>query len=406
MIFKYKGFDKNINSSVKGTISANTLQEAEQKLINKNIYFEKLKISNSIFKDFFMRKDMPQNLLSSFSKELSSYIQSGMIIISAITLMENQHESEQRYKAFLHTVKTMIGEGKSLYTALKTQEIYLLPEFFLQSIKISSESGKMNEVLITMSNFFSTQSRTKKQLINALAYPLFIFFIAISMSIFLMVFVVPKITSIFKDTHQELPLITKIVLSISNFLTNHYVLILIFLIVLLITLNFLYFKIESFAIKVNTILLKTPFIGSIISNDELARFSYILSLMLKSGVPYAHAVKLASTTFGNIALKEKFKAATLKVLEGKKLFQALSYADNVKLQKNFMHALALGEESSEVASVMSSMAAFYIEENEDRLKIFMSLLEPAMMLFVGLIVGLIVAAMLLPIFTMSLGAVN
>lgn len=406
MIFKYKGFDKKTGHLVSGTISANTTQEAEQKLINQNIYFEKLKMPNSFLKDLFIQKNMPQSLLSSFSKELSSYLQSGMIIISAIILMENQHANEQRYRAFLNTVKTMIGEGKSLYVALKMQEIYVLPEFFLQSIKISSESGRISEVLTTMSNFFNTQSRTTKQLTNTLAYPLFIFFIAISMSVFLMIFVVPKITSIFKDTHQELPLITKMVLGVSDFLTNHYIFIFIFLITILVTLNFLYIKIEKFAIKANAGLLKIPFIGSIISNNELARFSYILSLMLKSGVPYAYAVQLASTTFNNIALKEKFKIATTKVLEGKKLFQALSNTDNPKLQKNFMHALALGEESSEVASVMSSMAAFYVEENEDRLKIFMSLLEPAMMLFVGLIVGLIVAAMLLPIFSMSLGAVN
>lgn len=406
MIFKYKGFDKKTGHLVSGTISANTTQEAEQKLINQNIYFEKLKMPNSFLKDLFIQKNMPQSLLSSFSKELSSYLQSGMIIISAITLMENQHANEQRYRAFLNTVKTMIGEGKSLYVALKMQEIYVLPEFFLQSIKISSESGRISEVLTTMSNFFNTQSRTTKQLTNTLAYPLFIFFIAISMSVFLMIFVVPKITSIFKDTHQELPLITKMVLGVSDFLTNHYIFIFIFLITILVTLNFLYIKIEKFAIKVNTVLLKIPFLGSIISNNELARFSYILSLMLKSGVPYAYAVQLASTTFNNIALKEKFKAAAIKVLEGKKLFQALLNTNDPRLQKNFMHALALGEESSEVASVMSSMAAFYVEENEDRLKIFMSLLEPAMMLFVGLIVGLIVAAMLLPIFSMSLGAVN
>lgn len=406
MIFKYKGFDKKTGHLVSGTISANTTQEAEQKLINQNIYFEKLKMPNSFLKDLFIQKNMPQSLLSSFSKELSSYLQSGMIIISAITLMENQHANEQRYRAFLNTVKTMIGEGKSLYVALKMQEIYVLPEFFLQSIKISSESGRISEVLTTMSNFFNTQSRTTKQLTNTLAYPLFIFFIAISMSVFLMIFVVPKITSIFKDTHQELPLITKMVLGVSDFLTNHYIFIFIFLITILVTLNFLYIKIEKFAIKVNTVLLKIPFLGSIISNNELARFSYILSLMLKSGVSYAYAVQLASTTFNNIALKEKFKAAAIKVLEGKKLFQALLNTNDPRLQKNFMHALALGEESSEVASVMSSMAAFYVEENEDRLKIFMSLLEPAMMLFVGLIVGLIVAAMLLPIFSMSLGAVN
>lgn len=135
MIFKYKGFDKKTGHLVSGTISANTTQEAEQKLINQNIYFEKLKMPNSFLKDLFIQKNMPQSLLSSFSKELSSYLQSGMIIISAITLMENQHANEQRYRAFLNTVKTMIGEGKSLYVALKMQEIYVLPEFFFAKHK-------------------------------------------------------------------------------------------------------------------------------------------------------------------------------------------------------------------------------------------------------------------------------
>lgn len=125
--------------------------------------------------------------------------------------------------------------------------------------------------------------------------------------------------------------------------------------------------------------------------------------MLDSGVSYAQAVQLSSTTFSNSALKERFDNAAQKVLEGNKLSNALQLAKGAPLKRNFMQALALGEESSEVASILGNISQLYQEENEDRLKLLLSLLEPFMMLFIGAIVGVIVAAMLLPIFSMSLG---
>ncbi|HID31007.1 MAG TPA: type II secretion system F family protein, partial [Desulfobacterales bacterium] len=336
-------------------------------------------------------------------KELSSYLNSGMTVITAIKLLENQHLSEKRYSDFLNSVKTMIDEGKSLYIALNSQNVYILPDFFLQSINIAGQSGQMVEVLNNMGNFFSAQSKVRKQVSNAMAYPLFIFIVAIGMSSFLIAFVVPKITSIFKDTGQELPPITQFVLGLSDFLSNHYIALLVGLILIVAGFKFAYSKVQAFKKAVDRLLLKTPVIGTLIQNYELGRFSYILSLMLGSGVSYAHGVKLAATTFNNSALSDLFENASAKVLEGNKLSNALQLSKGVGLKRNFMQALALGEESSEVASILENISQLYYEENEDRLKLLLSLLEPFMMLFIGLIVGVIVAAMLLPIFSMSLG---
>jgi general secretion pathway protein F/type IV pilus assembly protein PilC len=297
----------------------------------------------------------------------------------------------------------MIDEGKSLYIALSTQKIYALPDFFLQSINVAGQSGKMIEVLTNMGNFFSAQSKIKKQVGNALAYPIFIFTVAIGMSGFLITFVVPKITGIFKDTGQELPPITQFVLGVSDFLSHHYIALLIGLVLMITGFKLAYAKSGGFKKWVDTIMLKMPILGTLIQNYELGRFSYILSLMLDSGVSYAHGIKLAATTFNNRALSDLFESASKKVLEGNKLSNALQMAKGVKLKRNFMQALALGEESSEVATILNNISKLYYEENEDRLKLLLSLLEPVMMLFIGLVVGVIVAAMLLPIFSMSLG---
>ena len=402
MLFKYKGMDQS-GKSVKGTLSANNIEEAKHKLRAQSIFYQSLAPTQKLTLDAFSGQQMPGPLLSNFSRELSSYINSGMTILTAIKLLENQHQNEKRYSDFLDAVKTKIEEGQSLFNALSKQKVYELPEFFLQSINVAGQSGRMVEVLINMGNFFSAQSKVKKQVGNAIAYPLFIFIVAIGMSGFLITFVVPKITAIFKDTGQELPPITQFVLGTSDFLLAHYIAILLILIALVVGYKIAYSKSRLFRKSIDTMMLKLPIIGTLIQNYELGRFSYILSLTLGSGVSYAQGVGLAVSTFNNTALKELFENASQKVVEGNKLSNALQLSKGVSIKRNFMQALALGEESSEVANIMGNISQLYQEENEDRLKLLLSMLEPVMMLLIGLIVGVIVAAMLLPIFSMSLG---
>ena len=402
MLYKYKGLDQN-GKTAKGTLTANSIEEAKQKLRSQNIYYQSLEETKQLSMEAFSKRVMPGTLLSSMSKELSSYLNSGMTILTALKLMENQHEGEKKYTAFLGVTRTMIDEGKSLYVALNSQKVYALPDFFLQSLKVAGQSGKMVEVLTNMSVFFSAQNKIKKQVSNAMAYPIFIFIVAIGMSGFLISVVVPRIIGIFEDTGQELPAITQFVLGISNFLTSHYQAILIGFILSVLLFKFAYSKIAAFKLSVDALLLRLPIFGSLIQNHELGRFSYILALMLDSGVSYAQAVQLASTTFSNEALKLSFAQASTKVMEGNKLSNALYMIKGFKPKRNFLQSLALGEESSEVASILSNLSTLYSEENEDKLKLLLSLMEPAMMLFIGLVVGVIVVAMLLPIFSMSSG---
>lgn len=402
MLFKYKGFEKT-GKRAKGTVTANTVEEAAQKLRNQNIYYESLSPAKEFSFELFTKRQMVGEQLSTFSKELSSYLNSGMTVLTAIKLMENQHEGEKKYLSFLNSIRTMIEEGKSLYHALNSQNIYAMPEFYLQSLNVAGQSGKMVEVLVNMGNFFSAQNKVKKQVKGAMVYPTIIFVVAIAMTAFLIAFVVPKITSIFEDTGQALPPITQFVLNISHFLTSYYMELIVGLIVIMVLYKLAYAKIDTFHRLIDKLWLKVPVVGGLIQNHELGRFSYILSLMLSSGVAYAQAVKLAVATFGNTALGELFEKASIKVMEGNKLSNSLQSIKGLKPKRNFIQSLALGEESSEVANILSNLSKLYTEENEDKLKILLALLEPVMMLFIGAVVGVIVSAMLLPIFTMTQG---
>ena len=402
MLFKYKGFDKT-GKKVKGTVNASSSEEAGQKLRAQNIYYESLNPTKEFSLEAFSKRQMPGELLATFSKELSSYLNSGMTILTAIKLLENQHEGEKKYLSFLNSLNTMIDEGKSLYHALNTQKVYALPEFFVQSLNIAGQSGKMVEVLTNMGNFFSAQNKVKKQVKGAMVYPSIIFTVAIAMTSFLIAFVVPKITEIFEDTDQVLPPITQFVLNLSDFLTTYYIHLIVGIVTIIILFKVAYAKSETFHRMLDGWLLKVPVLGTLIQNHELGRFSYILSLMLDSGVAYAQAVQLSTASFGNYRLRELFEQASVKVLEGNKLSNALQMAKGVKLKRNFMQSLALGEESSEVANILDNLSYLYAEENEDKLKLLLGLLEPFMMLFIGVVVGVIVSAMLLPIFTMTQG---
>ena len=404
MQYKYKGLSKE-GKKLKGVITAGSFNEAKQILKMKGIFYQSLEEGGSTnILSNLKKRPMSGALMSAFSKELASYIDSGMTIVTALKLMHNQHKNEKKYASFIEEVKKQVEEGKSLYVALNSQSIYELPEFFLQSINVSGQSGKMGEVLSTMGEFFSSQGEVKKQATNAMIYPSFIFIVAIGMSAFLITFVVPKITQIFEDTGQKLPTITNIVLGLSDFFTHYWLHVIIGLILIVALFQFSFAKISSFRRAIDGMLLKLPVIGNIIQNYELGRFSYILALMLDSGVSYAQAVGLASTTFNNSALRNLFDRASAKVVEGNKLSVALYRTKGVKPKKNFMQSLALGEESSSVASILKSISKLYNEENKDKIKVLLSLMEPFMMLFIGAIVGTIVLAMLLPIFSMSVGA--
>ena len=144
-----------------------------------------------------------------------------------------------------------------------------------------------------------------------------------------------------------------------------------------------------------------PLFGEIAEKSELARFAYMASLLTRSGVPFVQTINLSANILNNKVIKELFVSASKKVVEGKLLSSALNQSQT-KIDNSFVQAIALGEETSQLENVLSNVSELYFEENRDKISLLLTLLEPALMLFVGGSIGFIVAAMLLPIFSMSI----
>jgi len=217
---------------------------------------------------------------------------------------------------------------------------------------------------------------------------------------FMLSVVVPKITEIFTGLNQKLPTITQFVINLGAFLEAYWFSLCMVLFASILIVKWALNRFFWFRIAMDKTLLKIPIYKKVLSSWELARFAYISSILLQSGITFIHAIKLAAQTISNSFIKREFEIAIEDVVEGKKLSQALCKS-SYKIDNSFLQAIALGEETGEVSNVLKHLSELYLEENNDRINIFLSLLEPALILIVGLIIGIIVTAMLLPIFSMN-----
>ncbi len=403
MIFKFKGIDAD-GAKVSDKIEALSLQEAKQKLRAKKIIYQSIdEDSPSIFSnlDFSVKYKIPAKELASLSRELSMYIRSGITIVSALKIVQTHYEKNKKMKLFLTTVSTHLDEGKDFFTALETQSVVELPEFFKQSIRVSESGGILDEVLMELSRFLKEQDRINKEIKSAFAYPTFMITISLLMIAFMLTFVVPQITGIFESMGQELPAPTKVVIAMGDFFNDNFKTIIALIIGVVVAFMFLMKKSYAFAYSVHKLILKLPLFGDIAQKSELARFSYIASLLTRSGVVFVQTINLSANILNNLVLRELFLEASKKVVEGKLLSNALNDS-KTEIDHAFVQSIALGEETSQVENVLTNISELYFEENRDKISMLLTLLEPALMLFVGGSIGFIVAAMLLPIFSMSI----
>ena len=405
MFFKYNGYD-TFGKKVNGKIEATDLNTAKLKLKQKKIIYEDIKEDSEDILSFFnlqKKYKIPALQLAGVSKDLSIYLNAGISLPNSIKLINERYRDDKKMNPFFESIGTLLSEGKNFYTALESQNILQIPEFYLQSIKVSEDGGILKNVLLELSNYLIKEHKLKKQISQSMTYPVFIIVVSIFMVTFMLSFIVPKITDIFVQNGQELPEITTFVVNSGHFMGNHFLSLLIFFGIAITLFGVALKKLSEFKYSFDKFLLSIPFIGNIIELNELSRFAYMNAILLKSGVPVVQAFKMSSNTLGNSVIQKLFVEASLKVVEGERLSKILELSKIYKIDIAFIQAIAIGEETSQLESVLENLAELYSSKNSEKLGSFLTLLEPMLMLIVGGIIGFIVIAMLLPIFSMSIG---
>lgn len=375
MEFVYKGLDST-GTSVSATIEASTLDEAKKKLKGQGILFSNISQHKQTFFGIisaFQHKSLPTSQLATMSRDLAVYLNAGIPLVRSLTLLKHQNRNHPRLEHFFETLITHIQEGKSFAQSLESQEHYTLPVFYTGTLKISEDRGILAEVLNELSSYLILQEKIKKQLSQALVYPSFIIVVSLLMISFMLTVVVPKITAIFETTGQALPALTQWIISLAHFFAQYW---LVMAVGLLTAAGFFSYKMATsyeFKKAIHATVLKLPIVGKMVETGDLARFCTIASLLMRSGIPMVNTIKLSCITLSSEVIKELFDNASTKVVEGSSLSRALRQAEGYQIDDSFIEAIAIGEETSEVASMLDHLSALYIDTNKDKITLVITL---------------------------------
>jgi general secretion pathway protein F/type IV pilus assembly protein PilC len=396
MIFTYEGFSKN-GTILKSTISADSLEDAKETLLANGILIEKIKEQKS----FFTQKIKNSELVI-ICRNLSIYLKSSIPLYQALALLKNSYEGNKKILLWLDALITSLKSGKTFFDSLEAQNIFILPQFFLYTIKVSEKSSSLAPTLKELSDFMNGIERIKKEVAKAFVYPGFIILVSIALVSFMLTNIVPNIVDMFTSMGNELPASTQFTLLVSHFFQDYGIYILLIFFASIITAGFFWSRQGTFRLYGDILLLKLPLVKTILLNYELGRFCSVTSLLLKNGVPFAQTMNFSSKIFSNLLLQRVFENISSQIVEGSSFFDSVKSQEMIKLPADFLSAIAIGENSSELPYTLETLAEFYEENNKDKISVLLSLMEPVLMVFVGGVIGFLVISMLLPIFSISI----
>jgi len=385
-IFQYTGYRPD-GSSTEGTIEADGLQAAVSGVKALGVYPRDVTEYAHKEKGWGIRRS-ESRLLPNITRQLSILLAAGVPMIEALRSLSE--EKSGFWKGLLVDIRDRISAGASLSRALgQYQKIF--PDFYRNMVEAGEQSGTLDMVLQKVADFLEKQASVREKIRTAMVYPAFMASVGFVVMSFLFTFVVPKIVRIFENSQSALPLITVILIFISNIFVHYWWLLI--LIAAAIPALIRRTRKNNRPI-IDRIKLKVP--GGLMQVLYYGRFARTLGFLLDGGLPMLRALELSAKSIGNIVLEEMIMLAATRVAEGARLSASLEGFPPMLLQ-----LISTGEKSGTLVELLGKAADTYEEEYERRVQKFLSLLEPVMILLMGLIVGFIVLAVLLPMFQLN-----
>jgi general secretion pathway protein F len=402
-VFEYVALDEK-GRQRKGFVDAPGIAAARQKLREENVYPVEINQASDrkepslagVFKMNIWER-VSANDVAIFTRQLSTLLGAGMPLVPSLSILMKQ-ASNPLLKKSLAQIREQVNEGKSLTESMSCFP-QIFPPFYLNMVRAGEASGTINLVLERLADFSENQQTLINKVRSALAYPVIMFFMGSAVIFILMAFVVPKITGIFADMNQTLPLITIILITISNFLKSFWWLILILLGAGAAAFKYMTTGTEAGKRQWDNAKLKIPVWGQVNRKIAIARFSRTLATLLQSGVPLLSAMEIVRNVVNNIIIGEAISKASKDLEEGKGLSGPLTQSGI--FPPLVIEMIAVGEQSGTLERMLNRIATAYETEAQSDIMIMTSLLEPVMILVMGLGVGFIVVSILLPIFEMN-----
>lgn len=395
--------------SPQGNILTGTIEAREQRMVidrlrhQRFIVLEIGEIKKSVSKDLldsinFLKKRVKQKDLVLFSRQLSTLIGAGVPIVQGLTILVEQIENPA-FKKVITSVREDIESGTSITEALSRHPT-VFGELYVNMVKAGELGGILDIILERLSAYQESAAALRGKIRAAMIYPAAIALVAGGVTAFLMIVVVPMFVKIFQQVGAELPLPTQILLAVSNFLKRYLVFLIIGLIAFVVGLR-QYYKTEAGSMYIDTLLLRLPLFGSLLRKVAVAKFTRTFGTLVKSGVPILQALETVAKTSGNRVVEKAVLAAKDAIREGERISDPLKASGVFPPMVTQM--ISVGEETGNLDAMLSKIAEFYEQEVDAAVSGLTSLIEPVVVVFMGVIIGAIAVAMYMPMF--QLGAI-
>jgi general secretion pathway protein F len=390
--------------SERGSVEGESVRAVRQALMAKQLVPVTIDLETEWGKQRFWNKWFSENKplsradLALITKQVAILVKSGVQIDEALSVLAEE-ASQAHVKTVLQAVVAELRAGLPLSKAIAGQPLSFDP-LYQGVVGAAEQSGKMGQVLTQLADFLEKRQALKNKAMGALAYPAMLTGVAFMIVLFLMTYVVPQIARVFQSTKQALPFSTRFILGLSEFIVNWG-----WLLVILVAAAIFYGRRalakEDIRLKVDRALLNAPLLGPLLLGFETARFANTMAMLVSANVPILTALHSARSTLGNSVLRAAIDSTEVRLREGTSLSRALG--SQGVFSPILIHLIRSGEASGKLDEMLKYGAENAELESEQKTKIFTSLLEPLLILAMGLMVLGIVMAVMQPILEMNSG---
>ena len=397
--YQYVAFDGN-GKEHKGVLEGDTPRQVRALLRERELHpIEVTEVEakeRSRRKDFSVRRGVSALDLALLTRQLATLARAGLPLEEALLAVSEQTE-RPRLKSIVLGVRAKVLEGHSLAAGLDDFP-QAFPKIYRATVAAGEQAGRLDAVLERLADYTESRHNLRQKVSHAMIYPIVLTGLALTIIVLMLVYVVPKVVGVFETTGQTLPVLTRALISLSTFLQNWWFAVIAVIVVVIIGINRLLSK-EGPRRQYHRWLLRLPVLGRVSRGLNTARFTRTLSILSSSGVPVLDAMTISGSVVSNLPMRDAVEEATVRVREGGSIGRSLGQSKLFPPMS--IHLIASGEASGELESMLERAAGHQENEMDSLLNTMLSILEPALIIVMGLMVLAIVMAILLPIFQIN-----
>jgi type IV pilus assembly protein PilC len=396
--YKYTVRDKQGNIT-KSSLDALSKVDVHSFLLNQGydvISIEEDKLFNQLGLSQLMSRPMNDKTLNFFLTQLSTYIKAGIPLVDSIAILAKQAK-DKKIRNLYNRLVFELNSGETLSEAMNKQGT-VFPKLLINMVKTSELTGNLTGVLDDMSNYYKTSYENKKQIKSAMTYPIVIFIVAIVVLVYIMIYVVPEFTDMYAQIGSELPPITIMIVAASDFLTTNLLYVILVMISTALVLTILYNNVNKFRYIVQWTLMHIPVVKNLFIYKEIIMFTKTFASLINYDVFITDSMEILGKITDNEIYKLLIRDAVINLSNGNSVSDA--FKDHWAFPVIAYEMLVTGERTGRLGSMMNKVSEYYGTEQKNLVTQLKSLIEPVMIIFLAVIVGIVLLAVIVPMFNM------